>query len=121
MQHAMTSFVIPDPLTGRTGTEEALITLTSGVAHPWKPLAVGQFRILKSLTALTPRRDYYPDQTLRLLKTEAWPGDFTTTQCHEDFMRVIDGILAMSERLRQFNPTAQANTSGTTGDSPDGE
>lgn len=36
--HAATSFVLPDPLTGRTGTEEALHCLTSGSCQPWTPL-----------------------------------------------------------------------------------
>ncbi|KAL8391947.1 hypothetical protein RB595_002236 [Gaeumannomyces hyphopodioides] len=103
--HAMTSFVLPDTLTGRTGTEEALAILTSGAAQPWQPLRVPQLRILKSLTNLTPKRAYYPDESIKTLKTEHWNPSLTPSIQHEDFMGVVDGIFARSERLRQFfNP-----------------
>ena len=36
--HAITSFVMPDPLTGKTGTEEALYLLQAGAAQPWAPI-----------------------------------------------------------------------------------
>src|SRR2546427_393498 len=39
--HAFSSFVLPDPLTGRTGTEEALHTLRSGYCQPWTPMSDG--------------------------------------------------------------------------------
>ncbi|KAI2607876.1 hypothetical protein GGR54DRAFT_633161 [Hypoxylon sp. NC1633] len=38
LYHAITSFCIPDPLTGRTGTEESFVVLKSGVAKPWRKL-----------------------------------------------------------------------------------
>ncbi|EUC26942.1 hypothetical protein COCCADRAFT_10307 [Bipolaris zeicola 26-R-13] len=50
--HAYTSFVIPDPLTGRTGTEEALHMLQSGHCQPWEPLGGGPLNILKSISHL---------------------------------------------------------------------
>ncbi|KAL8419176.1 hypothetical protein RB594_002398 [Gaeumannomyces avenae] len=108
--HAMTSFVLPDTLTGRTGTEEALAILTSGAAQPWQPLGVPQLRILKSLTSLTPKRAYYPDESIKTLKTEHWNIGLTPSIQHEDLMGVVDGIFARSERLRQFfNPPMHAS------------
>lgn len=98
----MTSFVLPDSLTGRTGTEEALTILSSGVAQPWQPLGTPHLSILKFLTSLTPKRTYYPDESIKTLKTEHWNVDLTPSIQHEDFMPVVDGILARSERLRQF-------------------
>jgi len=59
--HAYTSFVRPDPLTGRTGTEEALHCLRSGCFQPWKPLDDHHFEILTSIAKLTPLREYYPE------------------------------------------------------------
>src|SRR6266536_2954596 len=58
--HAYTSFVLPDPLTGKTGTEEALHCLKSGYCQPWEPLRTGQEMALKWIAQLTPRREYYP-------------------------------------------------------------
>lgn len=36
--HAVTSFVLPDPLTGRTGSEESLNLLTGATSQPWSRL-----------------------------------------------------------------------------------
>lgn len=57
--HAFTSFVLPDSLTGRTGTEEALHCLSSGLFQAWGPIASNNHRVLKSLASLTPLREYY--------------------------------------------------------------
>lgn len=98
----MTSLVLPDALTGRTGTEEALTILSSGVAQPWQPLEKPHLAILKSLISLTPKRTYYPDESIRTLKTERWKAYLTPSIQHEDFMPVVNGILARSERLGRF-------------------
>lgn len=63
--HAYTSFMIPDPLTGRTGTEEALKCLQSGACQPWNPLMPPGAAVLKTITRLTPRRHYYPKDMKR--------------------------------------------------------
>jgi len=58
--HAITSFVLPDPLTGRTGTEEALHCLGSGSSQPWGPLERDAFDVLADIASLTARRSFYP-------------------------------------------------------------
>jgi hypothetical protein len=52
--YAYTSFAIPDPLTGRTGTEEALHMLQSGHYQPWEPLGDAAIKILKTIADLSP-------------------------------------------------------------------
>lgn len=47
--HAITSFVLPDPLTDRTGTEEALHILRSGSSQPWTPISAAPASVLKVL------------------------------------------------------------------------
>ena len=69
--HAYTSFPIPDALTGRTGTEEAIHCLKSGYCQPWTPLTMNPSQLLASLAKLTPRREYYP-ANLRVLQTSYW-------------------------------------------------
>jgi hypothetical protein len=60
MYHAYTSFILPDRLTGRTGTEEALHCLQSGICQPWTPISSGQYLSLQPIACLTPQRKYYP-------------------------------------------------------------
>ena len=57
--HAYTSFIIPDPLTGRTGTEEALHMLRSGHCQPWEPLGDAAINTLQTIADLSPKREYY--------------------------------------------------------------
>lgn len=68
MYHAYTSFVLPDPLTGRTRTEEALYCLKSGYCQPWTPVTPKPYRGLQLIARLTPRREYYP-KDMKVIQT----------------------------------------------------
>jgi hypothetical protein len=99
--HAFTSFVIPDPLTGRTGTEEALQTLQSGCSQPWTPLGIKPIEILKALRQLSPGREYYPKEKKNLQNVD-WNAGLTMTIQHDVYESLVQGILRKSERLRVF-------------------
>lgn len=60
--HALTHSPVADPLTGRTGAEEALSVLSSGICQPWAPLAQNGYAAmtLHSIASLSPKREYYP-------------------------------------------------------------
>ena len=100
--HAYTSFVLPDPLTGRTGTEEALHCLRSGYCQPWNPVAKGPQEILQHLAKLTPHREYYP-RSLRVMQKTRWDPQLTTSIQHDDFRAIVDSIRAKSESLSVFD------------------
>lgn len=69
MYHAYTSFVVSDPLTGRTGSEEALHCLESGYCQPWSPLNFWSLQDLNLISQLTPCREYYPKDLKVMQKT----------------------------------------------------
>ncbi|KAE8351950.1 hypothetical protein BDV28DRAFT_149500 [Aspergillus coremiiformis] len=99
--HAVTSHFIPDPLTGRTGAEEALSWLQSGYCQPWDPLDRGSLEVLKIILALTPRRVYYPSDR-KTQQTVHWDDQITITIQHDGYQPIIDCILKKSERLAAF-------------------
>jgi len=99
--HAFTSFVLPDPLTGRTGTEEALHTLESGYCQPWTPMGDSPASILKIIKRLSPSREYYP-RDKRRLQTVIWDQQLTMSVQHDKYETLIQQILAKSDRLRAF-------------------
>ncbi|KAI9772801.1 MAG: hypothetical protein M1839_002302 [Geoglossum umbratile] len=99
--HAFTSFVLPDPLTGRTGTEEALHCLRSGYCQPWTPINLPQLQPLISIASLTPKRQYYP-KNLKRQQTVFWDPKLTSTIQHDSYRSVIEALLAKSERLSMF-------------------
>ena len=99
--HAFTSFSLPDPLTGRTGTEEALRCLQSGSCQPWDLVNTNLIPILKTIANLSPRRHYYPKE-LKQQQVVAWDPDLTVTIQHDAFKLVVDSIIKKLERLSLF-------------------
>lgn len=102
--HAFTSCGYQtDPLTGRTGTEEALDLLASGVSQPWTVLGRRPITILQSLANLSPRREWYPEDK-RSMKREHWDARHPVSSQHDAFRPLIEVILQKSARLSVFGP-----------------
>ncbi|GKT51435.1 uncharacterized protein ColSpa_11616 [Colletotrichum spaethianum] len=99
--HAYTSSIFPDPLTGRTGTEEALQWLDSGICQPWSHLRTGPVAILFKIAQLTPRHVYYP-MNLKVMKTDLWDESLTESVQHERFWPLIEQIVSISAELQTF-------------------
>ncbi|KAK1982971.1 hypothetical protein LZ30DRAFT_780902 [Colletotrichum cereale] len=99
--HAYTSSIVPDSLTGRTGTEEALQWLSSGVCQPWMPLRPGPARVLVNIAQLTPRHEYYP-KDLKVMKTDHWDVNLTESVQHERFRPIVEQIISISAELQTF-------------------
>lgn len=100
--HALTSHLLPDPLTGRTGTQEALACLQSGYCQPWQPLRPDPISILVSIAKLTPHRTYYPKDK-RCQQIVSWDSHLTANIQHEGFQVAVEVIIKKSQRLSQFN------------------
>ena len=99
--HALTSFVIPDPLTGRTGTEEAMQCLESGLCQPWTSLTVGSHKVLLDLAAICPARLYYPSD-LKVMQKVCWDDRLTTTIQSDEFWPILESIRRRSDALSMF-------------------
>ncbi|TAQ88566.1 hypothetical protein B7494_g3109 [Chlorociboria aeruginascens] len=99
--HAYTSFVLPDPLTKRTGTEEALHSLSSGYSQPWTPLRLPYYEILTSIAKLTPRREYYP-KDIKVMQQVSWDNELTASIQSSSLEPVISKILEKSAQLMIF-------------------
>lgn len=102
--HSYTSFVLPDPLTGKTGTEEALSCLYSGSYQPWAPLDEFACQILKIMVELSPEREYYPSHLGRQQQV-TWNKKLTWTIQHDDFADAVHCIVEKSKQLAVFTPS----------------
>ncbi|KAH8689142.1 hypothetical protein BGW36DRAFT_442375 [Talaromyces proteolyticus] len=100
--HAYTSLVVPDPLTGRTGSEEALQFLSSGICQPWAPISQGPARILLSISRLSPRRGSY--QGLRTMQTVDWDPKLSTDIQKDEFRKLTHSLFEKSKILTMFHP-----------------
>lgn len=100
--HAITSHCLPDPLTGRTGTEEALHELSGAATFSFEQLDEAQARLLSLIDSLTPAREYYPPH-IRAMQTTHWANLPTLSQ-HYAFHASSRAILDRAETLRLFHP-----------------
>lgn len=64
--HAFTSYCVPDPFLGRTGTEVALSILGSAPLRSVDCLTEIDVRLLQDIAALTPGRKFYPEHLITM-------------------------------------------------------
>ncbi|KAH6855507.1 hypothetical protein B0I37DRAFT_395568 [Chaetomium sp. MPI-CAGE-AT-0009] len=103
--HAYTSFSLPDPLTGRTGAEESIDWLRSGICRPWTVLVdKAPVQVLSRIASLTPVRQYYPPD-LKVMKTDHWDERLTCHMQHPLYRQVVEEIMAVSKDLETFTTT----------------
>ncbi|CAI6342575.1 unnamed protein product [Periconia digitata] len=100
--HAYTSYFLPDPLTGRTGKEEALSFLQSGLCMPWTYLSSVSTQYLIDIAQMTPKRTYYPS-TLKSMESVSWNPRLTTTIQDDRYRAAVEKICHRSEDLRLFD------------------
>lgn len=98
--HAVTSHCLPDPLTSRTGVEEALRELGSASCTSFRALGADEIDLLSEIHAITPKRKYYPSH-LRAMQTVKWAMLSPFTQ-HYCFSQLSRSIIHHSEALRIF-------------------
>ncbi|KXH46053.1 hypothetical protein CSAL01_04271 [Colletotrichum salicis] len=101
--HAVTSFGIPDPLTGKTGTEEALSILDSAFVRSFDVLTRENVALLGRLAEVTPRRAYYPINK-RVMQTVGWSPQLSFMSQHGLFHDSVQSILQQAEKVRFFHP-----------------
>lgn len=98
--HALTSFCLPDTLTGRTGTEEAFHTLKSCASQPWT--ALGEAHQIEGLRNLCPAREYYPPMIRRFQRVR-WDSNLTMTIQHDSYDLLVRAIMKKSENYARFS------------------
>jgi hypothetical protein len=110
LMHAITSFVVPDKLTGQTGGEQALRILKSAYASPCVPLPANAFPALNAISKLSPTRGYYPPD-LRCMEVVDWSSVLTVTIQRDELQPLVSSIYEASDSLAIFHsiaPSAQS-------------
>lgn len=98
--HAVTAHCLPDPLTSRTGTEEALDNLRSAATWSFQELQPDEIEILCLIASLTPTRVYYPDH-LEVMQTVDWKQISPIMQ-HDEFDAIVVEIFAHATKFHAF-------------------
>ncbi|KAI0844999.1 hypothetical protein F5Y00DRAFT_265964 [Daldinia vernicosa] len=101
--HALTSFPLPDPLTGKTGTEEALSILNSAAVRSFIKLTEENLELLKKIALLTPARYYYPANE-REMQTVVWNPLLDFLAQHNGFYQTVRSIFDQANTSKFFHP-----------------
>ncbi|RDW69126.1 uncharacterized protein DSM5745_08886 [Aspergillus mulundensis] len=99
--HAVTAFVLPDPATKRTGTEEALRILRQARMKSPFPLDSESIRLLELIAALTPWRQYFPPG-MEVLQRVSWNGELCALAQHDDFRLLAQEIFDNTTKFIRF-------------------
>ncbi|KAK3367194.1 hypothetical protein B0T24DRAFT_581750 [Lasiosphaeria ovina] len=106
--HASTSHCLPDPLTRRTGTEEALRILKGAAIVSYPSLDIESGKLLGSIGRLSPRRVYYPDY-LKVMESTTWDDNLPSLSQHDDFRILAKSICSKYDMLEKiFTPPHHA-------------
>ncbi|KAF1837673.1 hypothetical protein BDW02DRAFT_107422 [Decorospora gaudefroyi] len=99
--HAYTSSVFYDPLTRRTGTEEAIYLLQTGSYKPWSPLSQEELATLNTLAELSPQRGYYPKDA-KCMETVVWRSELPVAMQDDRYHLLTASISRRSSELSNF-------------------
>lgn len=109
--HAVTAHCLPDPLTSRSGTEEALDNLRSATTWSFQKLVPEEVRILQLIASLTPIRLYYPKH-LEVMQTVFWKAIPPTMQ-HDEFHTIVKEIFAHATQFHVFWTESEVENTNT--------
>lgn len=100
--HAVTASCLPDNLTGRTGTEEALYLLRAAATWSFQKLEIGgvEAELFGLIESLTPVRVYYPKH-MKTMQKVTWSCLSPIAQ-HEEFSSIVRDVLAHASRFQIF-------------------
>ncbi|KAL8715171.1 MAG: hypothetical protein Q9220_001129 [cf. Caloplaca sp. 1 TL-2023] len=99
--HALTSYVLPDPLTGYMGMEQAIKILEEQPLRCCKPLETSEIILLDLIKALTPNRTFYPPH-LRQMQSITWHRNLSPLVQHDTFACLAQGILQHTQKFHIF-------------------
>ncbi|PHH83232.1 hypothetical protein CDD82_2843 [Ophiocordyceps australis] len=106
--HALTSFSIPDPFTGRTGTEQALSILNSAFVRSAFSLSDTALNTLKCIAQITPKRSYYPSE-LRVMQKVKWNASLGPLAQDSRFFVRVQKILDRVFQLQSLYGTGPSD------------
>lgn len=108
--HALTSNILPDPLTGQTGVEVSLQLLKQQIRGCHRPLDHAEFELLSLVSALTPHRVHYPKH-LKVMQQVRWRKDMPSLNQIEDFAILADKLVRRANKFEVFSLDVRASHS----------
>ncbi|PVF94234.1 hypothetical protein CPB86DRAFT_53513 [Serendipita vermifera] len=101
--HAVTSSSLPDDLTGRSGTNEALDYLSSSSSFSMYAISEEARGYLDNLAALTPARTNLSPSP-QITETVKWDPNLPILSQHPAFLHLVESILEYWRKFAVFHP-----------------
>lgn len=101
--HALTSYCIPDSLTGKTGTEQCLSILSSAAVRSFQQLSEKDLNILGHISKLSPGRKYYPEN-LRDMETIEWDSQLSFLSQAGSLHTTVQSVIERVNQSKLFYP-----------------
>ncbi|RAQ98973.1 hypothetical protein DDE82_008722 [Stemphylium lycopersici] len=101
--HALTSGVLTDPLTARTGTESSLDILQSAAVRSFDTLTQKNVELLGCIAGLSAKREWYP-KNLRVMQRIEWNKRLPSLSQHGSFRELASNLLRQATTMRLFHP-----------------
>ncbi|KAK0710370.1 hypothetical protein B0T21DRAFT_454868 [Apiosordaria backusii] len=94
--HALTSHCLLDPLTSRTGTDEALRILRQASVRSFQRLDMSSISILREISNLSPKRVFYPEH-LENMEQCVWNHNLPVLSQHDGFRAAVEEIITHAQ------------------------
>ncbi|GAB1318054.1 ubiquitinyl hydrolase 1 [Madurella fahalii] len=104
--HALTSHCLPDLLTQRTGTEEALRILDSASVQSFQRLDEESHDLLREILQLSPCRRFYPSH-LEGMEQIRWSDSLPVLSQQDGFLSAAESILAHAQDCELLYQTSR--------------
>ncbi|KAI6327610.1 hypothetical protein MCOR29_002913 [Pyricularia oryzae] len=101
--HALTSFCLPDKLTGHTGTEQALLVLGSAAARSVFNLSKADSDLLLKVASLTPMRQFYPEGLMEMQSVQ-WDQSLSFLSQHILLYDKVKELFLQADRQLDISP-----------------
>jgi hypothetical protein len=101
--HALTSEVLSDPLTRRTGVESSLSILQSAAVRSFGVLSQHNIELFDQIASLSAKRSFYPEY-LKEMQQITWDTDLLTLSQHPSFRVLVSDILLQASNMQLFHP-----------------
>ncbi|CAJ2503343.1 Uu.00g107370.m01.CDS01 [Anthostomella pinea] len=101
--HAVTSHCLPDPLTGRTGTEEALRILRSAAVMSFQRMSYEDVSMLAEIAKLSPVRQFYPKGMMEMQQIQ-WSSILSPLAQDDQILGAVQSVLQKGQYCDIFSP-----------------
>lgn len=112
--HIITSSHLCDPLTDRTGVQQAVSMLQSAQTFAFTRLDSGDLELFRKIQALSPVRRY--SNRSRLLENVHWHPTLSVLSQSDYFVPLVEAVLEYAQALSMFSPTMQKLSGNHEGD-----